>query len=178
MVFYTQVWSFWRHIGLRHVLGRQWLLSDAANERGVPWWGEQCAATNKKQGCSFLSCDSDSLLFLTHTHTHTHTHSNFLFFFSFLFFNFYNIVMVSAVQQCKISHQFSSVQSLSRLGLCDSMNRSMPGLPVDHQLPESTIIITVSPRHPEPPSLPASRSSQSTRLGSLCFAAISPQLST
>ena len=113
-----------------------------------------------------------------HTHTHTHTHSNFLFFFSFLFFNFYNIVMVSAVQQCKISHQFSSVQSLSRLGLCDSMNRSMPGLPVDHQLPESTIIITVSPRHPEPPSLPASRSSQSTRLGSLCFAAISPQLST
>ena len=52
-----------------------------------------------------------------HTHTHTHTHSNFLFFFSFLFFNFYNIVMVSAVQQCKISHQFSSVQSLSRVGL-------------------------------------------------------------
>ena len=34
--------------------------------------------------------------------------------------------------------QFSSIQSLSRLWLCDPMNRSMPGLPVHHQLPEST----------------------------------------
>ena len=33
----------------------------------------------------------------------------------------------------------SSVQLLSPvLTLCDSMNRSMPGLPVHHQLPEST----------------------------------------
>ena len=32
--------------------------------------------------------------------------------------------------------QFSSVQSC--LTLCDSMNRSMPGLPVHHQLPELT----------------------------------------
>ena len=36
------------------------------------------------------------------------------------------------------SVQFSSVQSLSRVRLCDPMNRSMPGLPVHHQLPEST----------------------------------------
>ena len=31
-----------------------------------------------------------------------------------------------------------SVQSLSRVRLCDPMNRSMPGLPVQHQLLEST----------------------------------------
>ena len=35
-------------------------------------------------------------------------------------------------------HQFSSVQLLSRVRLCDPMNRSMPGLPVHHQLPEFT----------------------------------------
>ena len=35
-------------------------------------------------------------------------------------------------------HFFSSVQSLSHVWLCDPMNRSMPGLPVHHQLPEST----------------------------------------
>ena len=34
------------------------------------------------------------------------------------------------------SGQFSSVQSLSRLRLCDPMNRSMPGLPVHDQLLE------------------------------------------
>ena len=34
--------------------------------------------------------------------------------------------------------QFSSVQSLSHVWLCDPMNRSMPGLPVHHQLPEFT----------------------------------------
>ena len=33
--------------------------------------------------------------------------------------------------------QFSSVQSLSRVRLCDLMNRSTPGLPVHHQLWES-----------------------------------------
>ena len=33
---------------------------------------------------------------------------------------------------------FSSVQSLSRVRLCDPMNRSTPGLPVQHQLPEFT----------------------------------------
>ena len=35
---------------------------------------------------------------------------------------------------------FSSVQSLSRVWLCDPMNHSMPGLPIHHQLPESTQI--------------------------------------
>ena len=37
-----------------------------------------------------------------------------------------------------VSVQFSSVQSLSWVQLCDPMNRSMPGLPVHHQLPEFT----------------------------------------
>ena len=34
--------------------------------------------------------------------------------------------------------KFSSVQSLSRVRLCDPMNHSTPGLPVHHQLPEFT----------------------------------------
>ena len=34
--------------------------------------------------------------------------------------------------------QFNSVQSLSRVRLCDPMNCSMPQLPVRHQLPEFT----------------------------------------
>ena len=34
--------------------------------------------------------------------------------------------------------KFSSVQSLSRVQLCDPMNHSTPGLPVYHQLPEFT----------------------------------------
>ena len=36
------------------------------------------------------------------------------------------------------SVQFSSIQSLSRVLLCDPMNHSMPGLPVHHQLLEFT----------------------------------------
>ena len=36
------------------------------------------------------------------------------------------------------SHQFSSVQSLSHVQLCDPMDCSMPGLPVHHQLLELT----------------------------------------
>ena len=36
--------------------------------------------------------------------------------------------------------QFSSVQSLSRVRLCDPMNHSTPGLPVHHQIPEFTQI--------------------------------------
>ena len=35
-------------------------------------------------------------------------------------------------------YQFNSVQLLSRLRLCDPMNRSTPGLPVHHQLLEFT----------------------------------------
>ena len=58
--------------------------------------------------------------------------------------------------------QFSSVQSLSRVTLCDLMNRSTPGLPVHHQLPEFTqthvhrVGDAIQPSHPLPsPSPPA-----------------------
>ena len=37
--------------------------------------------------------------------------------------------------------QFSSVQSLSRVRLCNPMNRSTPGLPVHHHRPEFTLSI-------------------------------------
>ena len=40
--------------------------------------------------------------------------------------------------QPTVSVQFSSVQSLSRVRLRDPMNRSTPGLPVHHHLPEFT----------------------------------------
>ena len=51
------------------------------------------------------------------------------------------------------SVQFSSVTQ-SCLTLCDPMNRSMPGLPVQHQLPEFTqtqvhpVGDTIQPSHP------------------------------
>ena len=62
--------------------------------------------------------------------------------------------------------QFSSVtQSCPTLG--DSMNRSMPGLPVHHQLPKSTqthvhrVSDAIQPSHPlSSPSPPASNPSQ------------------
>ena len=49
---------------------------------------------------------------------------------------------------------FSSVQSLSHVWLCDPVNRSMAGLPVHHQLPESTqthvhwVGDAIQPSHP------------------------------
>ena len=39
--------------------------------------------------------------------------------------------------------QFSSLQSLSHVQLCDPMNRSTPGLPVHHQLLESTQTMSI-----------------------------------
>ena len=63
--------------------------------------------------------------------------------------------------------QFSSVQSLSRVRLCDSMNRSTPGLPVHHQLLEFTqthvhqVGDAIQPSHPlSSPSPPAPNPSQ------------------
>ena len=62
---------------------------------------------------------------------------------------------------------FSSVQSLSRVRLCDPMNHSMSGLPVHHQLPESTqtdvhyVSDAIQPFHPlSSHSLPAFNLSQ------------------
>ena len=63
---------------------------------------------------------------------------------------------VATEQQCKVrfsSAQFSSVAQ-SYLTLCDPMNRSTPGLPVHHQLPESTqthvhwVSDAIQPSHP------------------------------
>ena len=63
-------------------------------------------------------------------------------------------------------HQFSSVTQ-SCLTLCDPMNRSTPGLPVHHQLPEFTQIHghpvsdAIQPPHPlSSPSPPAPNPSQ------------------
>ena len=63
--------------------------------------------------------------------------------------------------------QFSSVQSLSRVQLCDPMNRSTPGLPVHHQLSEFTqthihqVGDAIQPSHPlSSPSPPAPNPSQ------------------
>ena len=63
-------------------------------------------------------------------------------------------------------HQFSSVTQ-SCLTLCDPMNHSMPGLPVHHQLPESTqthdhwVGDAIQPSHPlSSPSPPAPNPSQ------------------
>ena len=62
--------------------------------------------------------------------------------------------------------QFSSVTQ-SCLTLCDPMNRSTPGLPVNHQLPESTqthghrVGDAIQPSHPlSSPSPPAPNPSQ------------------
>ena len=63
-------------------------------------------------------------------------------------------------------YQFSSVAQ-SCLSLCDPINRSTPGLPVHHQLPESTqthvhgVSDAIQPSHPlSSPSPPASNPSQ------------------
>ena len=43
-----------------------------------------------------------------------------------------------AIILCCFSQVISSVQSLSRVRLCDPMNRITPGLSVHHHLPEFT----------------------------------------
>ena len=67
---------------------------------------------------------------------------------------------------CIVVNQFSSVAQ-SCLTLCDPMNRSMPGLPVHHQLPEFTqtrvhrVGDAIQPSHPlSSPSPPACNPSQ------------------
>ena len=66
-----------------------------------------------------------------------------------------------------VSVQFSSVQSLSRVRLCNPMNRSTPGLPVHHQLLEFTqtqvhlVSDVIQPSHPlSSPSPPVPNPSQ------------------
>ena len=89
----------------------------------------------------------------------------------------YNVVLIYFVQQSdSIIYQFSSVAQLCPT-LWDPMNRSMPGLPVHHQLPEFTqthvhwVSDAIQPSHPlsspSPPilkSFPASGSLQMSQL--------------
>ena len=70
-------------------------------------------------------------------------------------------------QEPQRAEVISSVQSLSRVQLCDPMNRSTPGLPVHHQLPEFTqthvhrVSDAIQPSHPlSSPSSPAPNPSQ------------------
>ena len=70
-----------------------------------------------------------------------------------------------------VSVQFSSVQLLSRVRLCNPMNRSTPGLPVHHQLQEFTqthvhwVSDAIQPSYPlSSPSPPALSLSQNQGL--------------
>ena len=70
------------------------------------------------------------------------------------------------ISWCRSSQSVSSVAQ-SCLTLCNPMNRSTPGLPVHHQLPESTqthvhrVCDTIQPSHPLlSPSPPAPNPSQ------------------
>ena len=74
-----------------------------------------------------------------------------------IFFYWRIIALQNFVVFCQPStwiSQFSSVQSLSRLTLCDPVNCSTPGLPVHHQLPEFTqthvhrVSDAIQPSHP------------------------------
>ena len=72
-----------------------------------------------------------------------------------------------STQNKLVSVQFSSVQSISHVRLCDPMNRSTPGLPVHHQFPEFTqthvhrVSDAIQPSHPlSSPSPPALNLSQ------------------
>ena len=76
-------------------------------------------------------------------------------------------IVSGSLQFHGLSLQFSSVAQ-SCPTLCDPMNRSTPGLPVHHQLPEFTqthvhrVSDAIQPSHPlsspSPPALPASES--------------------
>ena len=91
----------------------------------------------------------------------------------YLFFNWRIIALQNFVVFIKPQHesaissvQFSSVAQLCPT-TCDPMNRSTPGLPVHHQLPEFTkthvhwVSDAIQPSHPlSSPSLPAPNPSQ------------------
>ena len=86
--------------------------------------------------------------------------------FTFLWQFFFLSILISVHAQSVIQSQFSSVAQ-SCLTLCNPMNRSTPGLPVHHQLLESTQIHVhwvgdaIQPSHPlSSPSPPALNLSQ------------------
>ena len=73
------------------------------------------------------------------------------------------ILFCHKIKQGSIQQILSSVQLLSLVRLCDPMNRSTPGLPIHHQLLESTqthvhwVSDAIQPSHhlssPSPPAL-------------------------
>ena len=78
-----------------------------------------------------------------------------------------SLYLALSILEEKNKTQFSSVQSLSRVRLCDPMNHSTPGLPVHHQLPEFTqthvhrVGDAIQPSHPlSSPFPPAPNHSQ------------------
>ena len=100
-----------------------------------------------------------------YTHTHTHTHHR-VCHFNHLKWQFSCINYIHNVVNLFSSVQFSSVAQ-SCLTFFDPMNRSMPGLPVHHQLPEFTqthvhrVGDAIQPSHPlSAPSPPAPNPSQ------------------
>ena len=77
-----------------------------------------------------VSCKfNSSLLFLSNIHIFSHNYTQ---------TQMHSLVGFHRYVYLLILVQFSSVQSLSRVWLCDPMDCSMPGLPVHHQLLELT----------------------------------------
>ena len=82
----------------------------------------------------------------------------------------HNVVLVSGIQQSDlVIHLSDQIRSVAQScpTLCDPMNRSTPGLPVHHQLPEFTethvhrVCDAIQPSHPlSSPSPPAPNPSQ------------------
>ena len=77
-------------------------------------------------------------------------------------FIFFEVIFKVIHSSIHLFSQFSSVQSLSPVRLCDLMNRSKPGLPVHHQLGKCTqthvhrVGDAIQPSHPlSSPSPPA-----------------------
>ena len=102
--------------------------------------------TDSNFGQSFKDFPAALKVQCTHTHTYTHTctpHKN-----TYVYI-YINISISSVAQSCPT--------------LCNPMNRSMPGLPLHHQLPESTqthvcrVGDAIQPSHPllspSPPAL-------------------------
>ena len=94
------------------------------------------------------------------------THCGFTKLISSSFWTSYNTLYLDVVMWLS-STSVQSVQSLSCVRLCDSMDCSMPGFPVHHQLPESThthihwVGDAIQPSHPlSSPSPPAFNLSQ------------------
>ena len=81
--------------------------------------------------------------------------------------SFNKILMTEDIQRTISDHQSVSSVAQSCPTLCDPMNRSTPGLPVHHQLPEFTqthvhrVSDAIQPSHPlSSPSPPAPNLSQ------------------